>query len=236
MSPIEKINTTKTFLKTKVTKKQQEYIEKILETKNSKQQQFFIDFLFGFIKNKPKALKEDLQYAFDVASFYKDKPERFDFKNIKPFDLGSKNFKEISEKFDSYLKSKNKSLIQKAKQNGNLINGITVNILYQDEKYKLYFIPKLKDNHTPEELDIQHLKFCFVGHGTDWCTANPEGSYYQKYTKHDIYTVHKNNKPFMQFNIVNQKIKQMMDINDTSLPTLNKEVLQILEKVFNDKL
>lgn len=234
MTTLEKIEVSKTYSKSKITKKQKEIVNNLLEDTPSKHKQFFIDFILGYLKNKPKALKEDLQHAIDVASFYKEKPERFDLKNRTPIELAEKHFQELATALNEHRKSKNKSEIQNAKRNGKLIDGISVEIKYQDDEYKVYFIPALRNGYSEEELDIQHLKFCYVGHETRWCTAHADGSYYQKYATHDIYTIHKNEKPFAQFNIVCGKIKQMMDVKDESLNVLSKKTLIVLNKALNN--
>lgn len=239
MTTLEKIEVSKTYSKSKITKKQKETVNNLLENIPSKRKQFFIDFILGYLKNKPKALKEDFQHAIDVASFYKEKPERFDLKNRTPIELAEKHFQELATALNEYRKSKNKSEIQNAKRNGKLIDGISVEIKYQDDEYKVYFIPALKKGYSEEELDIQHLKFCYVGHettlnGGGWCTAHADGSYYQEYATHDIYTIHKNEKPIAQFNIVRGKIKQMMDVNDESLNVLSKKTLIVLNKALNN--
>ncbi len=237
MTSLEKIAITKKYSKLKANKKQEKQIADLLLIKeiNKKHHQFYIDFFLGYLKNKPKALKEDLQHAFDVASFYRDKPERFDFKNLKPVELGDKKFADISDAHNEYLKTKNKSKMQVAKRNGELIDGVTLDVLYEDEEYKLYFIPRLKKDYTPEQLDKQHLKFCVVGKDTDWCTAHPDGSYYEEYATDDIYTFHRNGKPYLQFNVKKNKISQMMNVNDESMKTMEKNILRILEEVFSQE-
>jgi hypothetical protein len=233
MTTLEKIAITKYYSKLKVNKSQEKQISNLLKDTNKKHHQFYIDFFLGYLKNKPKALKEDLQHAFDVASFYRDKPERFDFKNLKPVDLGDKKFVDISNAHKEYLKTKNKSKMQVAKRNGELVDGINIDVLYEDAEFKLYFIPRLKKNYSPEQLDQQHLKFCVVGKDTEWCTANPDGSYYEEYATDDIYTFHHNGKPYLQFNVKNNKISQMMNVQDDPMKIIDKKVLRISKEIFS---
>jgi len=229
---LDKIKNSEVYSKIKLLDNQRTSMAEILGEVKS-HHQFYIDFLLGFIRNKPNALKEDIRYALDVASFYKDKPEQFEYKSLKPIELGEKKFKEIAKAFNEKIISKNKSKIQKAKQKGKLIDNVTVDVIYEDNEYKLYFIPKLKNDYSKEELNIQHLKFCFVGYGTEWCTAHPSGNYYEDYVTHDIYTLHFKNKPHSQFNLVGEELKeidQMMDREDEYISVLNPKIISILEK------
>jgi hypothetical protein len=235
MTILEKIAITKVYSKLKANKKQEMLISNLLKEIDQKHHQFYIDFFLGYLRYKPKALKEDLKFAFDVARFYKSKPERFEFRTIKPIKLGSEKFKEITYVFNEHLKSENKSKIQIAKRNGVLIDGVALNVLYEDDEYKIYFIPKLKKGYSPEQLNEQHLRFCVVGKDTNWCTAHPDGSYYEEYVTDDIYTIHRNDVPLIQFNIRKNKINQMMNINDEEIKVIDKNIINILEKVFKEK-
>jgi hypothetical protein len=236
MTTLEKIETSIKFsdAKTmKILKKNSKIIAEILENKiEGKNHQFYIDFLFGYLKKKPKALKEDIEHAVDLAIFYKSKPERFDFRILKPNMIGE-NYEQISEVHREYLKNQSKNEIQKAKHRGELIDGVTVDVKYKDEMYTVYLVAALKDKYTPHELDIQHLKYCHLGKDTSWCTAHPEGSYYQNYATHDIYVIHKNNKPYLQFNVVKNKIDQFMDVNDSEVQVANQRLINIIQGLFS---
>jgi len=240
MTTIEKIETSIKFLNDKtlkIYKKNRELIARIIEAKTDhKHHQFYIDYLFGFLKKKPKALKEDIEYAVDLAIFYRSKPERFDFvglrfRDLKPKDIGER-YEQIAQVMREDLKTQAKSEIQRAKQRGELIEGVETIIKYKDETYTIYLVPKLNKGYTPEQLDIQHLIYCHLGKDTDWCTANPDGTYYEPYVTHDVYVIHKNNKPYLQFNIPKTKIDQMMDVHDNEVDVLNKDLIEIIENLF----
>lgn len=225
-------------------------IADVIEEKirNEKQYQFYIDFILGYTRRKPNARKEDLQYAVDLALFYRQVGIPFSLtksflKNKKPIELGE-FYKTIEIYHQGYHQTKTKNYIEKAKQKGELIPGVEPIILHKDEVYKIYLVPRLnkkefKNNCTINEKriqenkkNVQHLLYCHLGKGTEWCTANPTGDYYHNYFFDDIYVVHKNNKPFIQFNVVGSKsrIAQMMDVHDVSVEVLDKQLADIIEK------
>ena len=244
----QKIKTTVDFLENKD-------IEKIVDKKinliinaiqqkvdNPKHYQFYIDFIFGYLINKPKALLEDLEMCVDTAKFCRERPDLFEeFKNCKPFDLG-KNHEKIRKIVDEEILAKSKNEILQLKSEGKLLDGMSLNKIHEHEKdknlYEFYFIPALKKKCTEEEMDKQHILYCAVGHGSGWCTSWATGTYYKDYVHDDIYAIHINGVPQYQFNIRKNKINQFMDSNDNLVKVLPKSLIEILEKLVekNEKL
>lgn len=244
----QKIKTTLKFLENKnldkIANKQIDLIVDVIQQKidNPKHYQFYIDFILGYLTNKPKALFEDLEMCADTAKFYRERPDLFDkFKLLKPFDLG-KNHEKIRKIVDEEILAKTKNEILRIKSEGKLLDDMTLNKIYEhtnnNDVFEFYFIPALPKDCTAEEMERQHILYCAVGYGSGWCTAWATGTYYKDYLHDEMYIIHVNKTPQYQFNIRKNKINQFMDSADNSVKVLPRSLIEILEKlvVENKKL
>lgn len=213
-----------------------EIISKIIESKinNPKNYQFYLDFILGYLSNKPNALYEDLEMCVDTAKLYRQRPDLFDdFKPFSPFELGKKH-QSIRKIIDEELLRKTKNEILKLKSEGKLLEGMILNKIYEQNvrnKYEIFYVPGLPKNCSDDDVEKQHMIYCALGKGTDWCTSWPTGTYFKDYIHDDIYVVMVNEQPTYQFNIRKGKINQMMDSRDNSVRVLPKTIIEILENV-----
>jgi hypothetical protein len=95
--------------------------------------------------------------------------------------------------------------------------------------YTFYTIPAATNQQ--EKMNNKQL-YCLLGKGTDWCTASPDGTYYEQYVdKLDITVVYQNNKPLYQFGLQEDKINdlcQFMDVKDISVKYIPLDLYYIL--------
>lgn len=218
-----------------------EIISKIIESKisNPKNYQFYLDFILGYLSIKPNALPEDLEMCIDTAVLYRQRPDLFEnFKYFHPLELGKKH-QEIRKIVNEELLKKTKNEILKLKSEGKLLEGMTLNKIYEHEgknKYEFYYVPALPKPCTAEEIEKQHVIYCALGKGTDWCTASPTGTYFQDYVHDDIYVIMVNGQPTYQFNIRKGKINQFMDSKDNFVRVLPKSIIEILERLLDENV
>jgi hypothetical protein len=231
----EKITTSLKFIKDKQLKNNvnidlvAQIIEKTINNPN--RYQFFIDFVFGYLYIKPKALSEDLEMCVDTAKHYRQSPELFEnYKNLKPIELG-KLHDELREIVNSKIIFNTKNKMLRLKAEGRLLDGMSLEKIYQDSKYKFYYIPPLPQNCSKQDKDKQHILYCAAGKGTNWCTACPTGTYYEDYVHDHIFVVNILDKPSYQFNVRKDKVMQFMDADDESVGVLPKTLIDKLEKL-----
>lgn len=164
-----------------------------------------------------------------------------------PFELGIR-FDEL----DTFRRQNTKG-INKFKAQGKLLPGQKAEtVLNQDIKndlgqiihYTIYKIPGLSktDAQDKTKIDAQHVMMCHLGKGTKWCTASPQGTYYENYLNDDIYVVHRNGQPQYQLNVTPKQsfnsrtgndVDQFMDVNDNpvSTGTYSRHLYRILVKL-----
>lgn len=230
-----------------VNDKQKQLIIDALKKANQEKQEY-LKYLLGFLKNKPNALPEDLDRSLDAIKWAitTNKLNKRQIATDGWYNTG-KNSNELIKQRDAEASQPSKRQEKRELKSGQA-QDLTPIIV--SEPYKIYFIPKIKDDRikTEDELNDfvktqpskdRHKLLCKYGKDTGWCTASPTGTYHGAYAHRDIYIVHENDKPLYQFSGcihgVDKKDDddcQFMDTNDHPATQIPLELADlIMEKL-----
>jgi uncharacterized membrane protein YecN with MAPEG domain len=200
-----------------------------LVSKLSEQEQIpYSQYLLGFYLSKSQARDEDYQRALENYSFYrKNKSSLYSQYKAQPFDLGKENSVIQTIKDNNFSNTRKKKL---GKQLSDVDMSRVVTERFGD--YTFYTIPASKNEQ--EKMNNKQL-YCLLGKGTEWCTASPDGTYYEQYVdKLDITVIQKDGKPLYQFGLNPNgnidRLCQFMDVYDNSTEFIPLDLYRILNK------
>lgn len=214
-----------------------EIIKTVLQRKNLETFNWFA-FSVGYLTAKPNMFTEDLELAIDVTK------RRIDSRELLKQEIGSKGWLVIGyeslEYVSQYLSDQqqiSKRKLEKMRKQGLTLDEdpSLIRLIIDENNVKVYFLPAVGDDENI--IKKRHLVLCKYGKGTDWCTANPTGSYHVYYKKNNIYTVHFKDKPVYQFVDCNDgNNTQFMDAKDLGVRELEGDIFDVLYKNLSDKL
>jgi protein tyrosine phosphatase (PTP) superfamily phosphohydrolase (DUF442 family) len=174
----------------------------------------FSQYLLGFYLSKSNARDEDYQRAIDNYGFYRKNKSLYPYIKGQPFELGTRNNGIQEIKDNNFSNTRKKKL-------GKQLNDIDMSRVVTEHfgDYTFYTIPAAKNEQ--EKMNNKQL-YCLLGKGTEWCTASPDGTYYEMYVDElDITIIYKNNKPLYQFGLYTNgnvgKLCQFMDVDDNEV-------------------
>jgi len=219
-------------------------IKTVLKEKNIENFNWF-SFSVGYYSAKPGFFKEDLELAIDVTK------QRIDSRELPKTEIGAKGWLvvgyEALDHVSEYLRQQQTlSNRQKLKLNksGQTLeeDENLIKILDQKENLKLYFLPLLSNSHNDwnsseyaNQREARKRLLCKYGKDTDWCTANPTGSYHEYYVDQDIYILHENDKPKYQFTGCHRGLTpQFMDTKDRSVSEISQKYMEFLQHYLGD--
>ena len=236
-------------LKWIINKPQETYIKQVLKEKNIENLNWF-NFCIGFLSVKQNFFKEDLELAIEVTK------NRIASRELHKNEIGSKGWLVVGfeslEYVRSYLRKQqeisNRQKLRLRKKGETLEEDENlVKLLYQKDDLKLYLLPSIaadKDNKYIDNWDdAEYLSkresrkriLCKLGKGTDWCTANPSGSFHAYYVDQDIYVFHKNDQPKYQFTGCHRGLNaQFMDVKDEEVTEITNEEMEFLNSYLGD--
>ena len=210
--------------------------------KEQKENQDYLKYLLGFIKSKPNALSEDFDRTLDAIKWAitNNKITKQQIANEGWYNTGKKSSDIIRMKEDSAVSNR------QIKREKKLGISSDLKPKFVSGNFKIYFIPKVRDQKVNDDDDDESLKskdandrhklLCKYGKDTEWCTASPTGTYHAIYAHRDIYVVHENDKPIFQFTGCteqdNDSLCQFMDVNDNEPELIPLELIElIMEKL-----
>lgn len=230
-------------------------IKNVLKEKNLENYNWFA-FSIGYLSSKPNFFVEDLELAIDVTK------RRIDSRELPKSEIGKNGWlvigSEAQEKVEEYLASQvsNRSR-EKMRKRGETLGDDEkyIRLLLNENGIKVYICPSLgsdfsrvnlsisrgtagRDSSSKEKIlkDRQSI-LCKYGKDTQWCTANPSGTFHEYYAENNIYIVHRNDKPIYQFvDCKDPGSHQFMDVKDHSVKELEKDVYEILNKYLEENI
>jgi hypothetical protein len=236
-------------LKWIINEPQETYIKQVLKEKNIENLNWF-NFCIGFLSVKQNFFKEDLELAIEVTK------NRIASRELPKNEIGSKGWLVVGfeslEHVRNYLRKQqeisNRQKLRLRKKGETLEEDENlVKLLYQKDDLKLYLLPSIaadKDNKYHDNWDdAEYLSkresrkriLCKLGKGTDWCTANPSGSFHKYYVDRDIYVFHKNDQPKYQFTGCHRGLNpQFMDVKDEGVTKITNEEMEFLNNYLGD--
>jgi hypothetical protein len=232
------------YLNNIIPTEQEVLIKFILKEKNIENFNWF-SFSIGFLSVKPRFLREDLELAIDVTK------RRINNGDLPKTEIGEKGWLMIGFESLNYVREylqqqqtlSNRQKLKLRKTGETLAEDENlIKLIEQKDDLKLYFLPRvLDDSRSWDNIDYVKQResrkrlLCKYGKGTDWCTANPTGSFHEYYTDQDIYILHENDQPKYQFTGCHRGITpQFMDVKDFSVQELSEKDMEFLQNYLGD--
>lgn len=162
--------------------------------------QNYLRYLVGYATTKPNFRIEDLKRALDAIDWMlqNGKLTNAQAGTIGWYKVGKNATQYMKEKQEAELEAlkPSKTKMAKMKKVGEAFDELTPEV--QEGKLTLYLIKGVNPENK-EEVSRKHMLLCKYGKDTDWCTADPTGTYHEEYAKNNIFILHKNGKPAYQF-------------------------------------
>lgn len=224
-------------------KKQKDIIIRVLSRKNLENINW-LSFSLGYLTKK-FFQEEDLDLAIEVTK------NRINRRDLLKSDIGRLGWFQIGREVDKFVKehilqqqeisNRQKKRLQKQ---GDILekDEELIRFVAKEDNYELILLPKLNIHpdfieEKKEKVESRKRLLCKYGKGTEWCTANPTGTYDSYYLNNDIYIVNENNKPKYQFVGCNSaggragsSGLQFMDIHDESVKEITYKEKKFLNK------
>ena len=171
-------------------------IAEVLARKGKENMNWFA-FSLGYLSVK-KFRKEDLEMALDAMDSMKASGK------ITPSEIGTKGWMitgiSMEERMPAYLRSLNaisNRAGERMRKSGEIKeeDAKLVRHVARSGDMDLYYLPPVPDN----KLDARHRVLCKFGANTEWCTANPTGTYHQSYQNYGIFILYSGGSPKYQF-------------------------------------
>lgn len=228
-------------------------IKNVLKEKNLENYNWFA-FSIGFLSSKPNFFAEDLELAIDVTK------RRIDSRELHKSEIGQKGWliigSESQEKVEEYLAGQvSNRAREKMRKRGETFGDDEkyIRLLLNENNIKVYICPSLgnefsrvnmsiarnRDRNSSKEKVLKDRQsiLCKYGKDTQWCTANPSGTFHEYYAENNIYIVHRNDKPIYQFvDCKDYDNHQFMDVKDNSVKELEKDVYEMLNKYLEESI
>lgn len=198
-------------------------------------------FALGYLSVK-KFRKEDLEMALDALDNMKASGE------ILPSEIGARGWMltgvSMEERMPAYLRSLNaisNRAAEKMRKSGDMAqeDSNLIRHIARSGDMDLYYLPPV----SKEDLSARHRVLCKFGANTDWCTANPSGTYHTHYREYGIYILHRGGSPKYQFLACSDLPArseeedeeddwegQFMDVNDKPVKSLTPEEDKFIRK------
>jgi hypothetical protein len=185
-------------------------------TKNHDNQNYF-RYLIGFATTKPNFRVEDLQRALDAVDWMlqTNKLTNTQASTAGWYNVGKNAPEYIKEKETEGIIAAQPSKTQQLKMKKAGIAPDELTPIAKSKEYKLYMVNGV-DPENKAEVNKKHMMLCKYGKGSNWCTADPTGTYHEQYAKNNIFILHQNDQPMYQF------AKVQDDVNHDTLQFMNK--------------
>ena len=169
--------------------------------------QNYLRYLVGYATTKPNFRIEDLQRALDAVDWM------LQTNKLTNTQAGTIGWYKVGKNASEYIKEKqaagieaaqpSNTQIRKMKKAGEAFDELTP--VVKEGEFTLYLI-KGVDSENKAEVSRKHMLLCKYGKDTDWCTADPTGTYHEDYAKNNIFILYKNGKPAYQFADTQQSV------------------------------
>lgn len=169
--------------------------------------QNYLRYLVGYATTKPNFRIEDLKRALDAIDWMLQNGKLTNAQAVAIgwYKVGKNATQYMKEKQEAELEAlkPSKTKMAKMKKVGEAFDELTPEV--KEGKFTLYLIKGVNPENK-EEVSRKHMLLCKYGKDTDWCTADPTGTYHEEYAKNNIFILHKNGKPAYQFAEVNEDV------------------------------
>lgn len=169
--------------------------------------QNYLRYLVGYATTKNNFRIEDLKRALDAIDWMlqNGKLTNAQVSTIGWYKVGKNATQYMKEKQEAELEAlkPSKTKMDKMKKVGEAFDELTPEV--KEGEFTLYLVKGVNPENK-EEVSKKHMLLCKYGKDTDWCTADPTGTYHEEYAKNNIFILHKNGKPAYQFAEVNEDV------------------------------